>query len=340
MKCVVVGLGPMGRRHIQVLKELGLDVVGLCDKSEETIKKVSESGNYRDELFFTDSQIMIEKTKPELVVIATNSDSHFAITKISVENGAKFVFCEKPMANSVEDANNMMKICEENGVWLAINHQQRYMECYHKLKNIIYSNEMQGIETFSVVGANFGLAMNGSHYLELAKIFFNEQFEKISAFIQESPIKNPRGERFKDPGGIIFCLTKTGRKFILSAGVNEGCGITMILSGKYGNIIYKPLSGKTIFSYRNEKDREQPLTRYGLPAITREFDMPQDDIILSTKKVLMALLNREEEIKMLAKDSAEVVKILAASYLSSENNGVLINLEKEEFFSDRKFPWP
>jgi len=340
MNAVVIGLGPMGRRHIQVVKDLGLNIVGLCDKSEDAIKKVLETNDFQTQIFFKDGKEMFEKTKPEVVIIATNSDSHYFLTKVSVENGAKYILCEKPMANSVEDANNMVQICAESGVLLGVNHQQRYMECYHQLKEILYSDKIQGLETFSVIGANFGIAMNGSHYLELAKIFFSEPFEKVSAFIQDNPVINPRGEKFKDPGGVIFCFTKKGRKFIMSAGVKEGCGISMILSGKYGNIIYNPLSGKTVFSYRKEEDREQPLTRYGLPSIIEKFDMRQDDIILSTKKVLEALLNKGEEIKTLTKDSVEVIKVLAASYVSSENDGILIDLKKEELFSDRKFPWP
>ncbi|MCX7829824.1 MAG: Gfo/Idh/MocA family oxidoreductase, partial [Acidobacteria bacterium] len=252
----------------------------------------------------------------------------------------KYIFCEKPMANSIEDAENMIKICDKSGVRLGINHQQRYMDCYKRLKEIIDSDKLQGLETFAVIGANFGLAMNGSHYLELGIILFNESYQKISAFLQESPVRNPRGDKFKDPGGIITCITKSGKKFIISAGVNEGCGISMILSCKYGNVYYRPLVGKTLISYRKEEDREYPSTRYGLPPVVEEIDMPQDDIIESTKRVLHALLSEEKEINVLTTDSMEVIKTLIAAYVSTENDGMIVELTGKRLPYSRTFPWP
>jgi len=340
MKVAIIGLGPMGRRHIQVVKELGLNIVGLCDKSEDAIQKVRETNDFQTQIFFKDANEMFEKTKPEVVIIATNSDSHYLLTKLSVENKVKHILCEKPMANSVEEAMKMLQICKENGVVISVNHQQRFMECYQKLKNLVKSEKLGGLETISIIGANCGLAMIGSHYINLSSYLFEDNFCKISALLEESKDKNPRGDQFKDPGGVVVGYTKNGKKMVLSFGVKEGYGITMVLSCKYGNIIYNPLTGKTVLHHRREEDRQAPTTRYGLTPNIEEFNMPQDDLILSTKRLLQSLLNSEMEFVNLAQGAAEVIKVIAAAYLSSERNGVLIDLEKETLPLNRKFPWP
>ena len=38
MKVAVIGVGRMGRRHVQVVQELGLSIVGICDQNPEVLK--------------------------------------------------------------------------------------------------------------------------------------------------------------------------------------------------------------------------------------------------------------------------------------------------------------
>lgn len=339
MRSAVVGLGPMGKRHIAVLESLGLKIVGLCDRREEAIKKLIEEKNYKENLFYQDAEKMIKEINPELVVIATNSDSHYDLTKISVENNARYIFCEKPMANSLKDAEEMVKMCNEKGVKLAINHQSTFMECYKRIKEKLLSKELGGLQTFSITAGNIGLAMNGSHYLNLAMFFFDENFEKVSAIIEKDEEKNVRGENFQDAGGVLIGITKNKKKFVLSIGVREGHGINMIFSCKYGYINYNPLKGRMVIDHRKEENRDQPMARYGLPSITEEVVVPQDDIILATKKALEALLNEGKEVSILVERAVEVIKVLTASYYSSEKGGILVDLVKDKIVS-RKFPWP
>lgn len=340
MKTSIIGLGPMGRRHIQVVKELGLEISGLCDKSQSAIEKTKAEFGFSNELFFDDAEKMLKKNHSELVVIATNSDSHYAFTKLAVETGARYVFCEKPMANSIADAMGMIEICEKNDVFLGINHQQMFMDCYKNLKKVIKSEKLGGLETFSITAANIGIVMNGSHYIDLAIILFEEDFVKVWGKLKESPVPNPRGEKFKDPCGILIAETESGKNFILSVGGNEGMGISMIFSCPFGSIYYRPLLGRTLISYRKEEDRALPSTRYGLPGLVEEIDMPQDDIILATKRMLENILNKNEQVKKLTHHSAEIIKVIAGAYLSTKQKGVYVDLKHDNLEEERKYPWP
>ncbi len=340
MKTSIIGLGPMGRRHIQVVKELGLEISGLCDKSQTAIEKTKAEFGFSDELFFDNAEKMLKKNHSELVVIATNSDSHYLFTKLAVETGARYVFCEKPMANSIADAKGMIEICEKNDVFLGINHQQRYMDCYKNLKKVIKSEKLGGLETFSITAANIGIVMNGSHYIDLGIILFEEDFVKVWGKLKESPVPNPRGEKFKDPGGILIAETESGKNFILSVGIDEGFGVNMVFSCKLGYIFYNPLSGETIMNYRKEEYRELPTTRYGMPNEREILNLPQDDIILSSKTVLEDLLKKSNDSKKLTYDSSKIIKILAGAYKSSQEKCRCIDINNDEINEEIKYSWP
>ena len=56
MKTSIIGLGPMGRRHIRVVKDLGLEICGLCDKSQTAIEKSKAELGFQKEIFLNNSK--------------------------------------------------------------------------------------------------------------------------------------------------------------------------------------------------------------------------------------------------------------------------------------------
>ena len=58
---------------------------------------------------------MIEKTRPDIVSIITPPALHFEHCQTALKKGCH-VFCEKPIALSYQDCDDMVRACEENGV--------------------------------------------------------------------------------------------------------------------------------------------------------------------------------------------------------------------------------
>src|SRR5512137_1781335 len=99
MKTVVLGAGRMGRRHIQVVKEMGLNLVGICDPNPEALKLAEKERGVTSDLHYSDAITLLKKKQPEFVVIATTAPTHCEYTVRSAELGAKYILCEKPMAS-------------------------------------------------------------------------------------------------------------------------------------------------------------------------------------------------------------------------------------------------
>ena len=89
MKAAILGVGRMGRRHIQVLRQLGLDLVGVFDVSQASLKLAQNDCTLTSHLLFNDLDKLYAKGKPDCLIIATTADSHCALTCMAAERGVK-----------------------------------------------------------------------------------------------------------------------------------------------------------------------------------------------------------------------------------------------------------
>ena len=99
MKVLVAGLGNMGRSHALAHHHRpDVEIVGLVNRSPVDLPQA-----LRDYPFFSDFTAALSDTRPDLVVVATYTDTHadYAIAAMEAE---AHVFVEKPLAGTVADA--------------------------------------------------------------------------------------------------------------------------------------------------------------------------------------------------------------------------------------------
>ena len=96
MKTAIVGIGRMGRRHIQVVNQLGFNLVGVFDVSPASLKMAQDEYALSDQILFNDLDKLYFEAKPEMLIIATTADFHCALTCMAAEKGAKYILVEKP----------------------------------------------------------------------------------------------------------------------------------------------------------------------------------------------------------------------------------------------------
>jgi UDP-N-acetyl-2-amino-2-deoxyglucuronate dehydrogenase len=144
LKAVVVGCR-MGRAHARALADLDdYALAGLCDLNADTARNVAEkTGNPE---VFTDLSAMLAEVQPDVVAIATPTDSHSALTRQAVDAGAKGVYCEKPMATCLSDANEMVGACRRQGVALVVNHQRRINAPFRGMLRLIEDGAIGEVE--------------------------------------------------------------------------------------------------------------------------------------------------------------------------------------------------
>ncbi len=335
MKAAIIGAGRMGLRHVQVVRSLGLELAGLCDRRPEALAAAREAG-IPAALHHTDARAMLEATRPECVVIATTCPSHADLTCLAAESGASHVLCEKPMAASLAECDRMLDACRSTGARLAINHQMRFMEQYTRVREIVWSDAFGGLASVTVVAGNFGIAMNGSHYFEMFRYMTGEPPVEATAWFSRERVANPRGPEFEDRAGAVRLSTPSGRRFYMEVGDDQGHGVRVVYAARSGLLVVDELAGVMTSSVRDEEHRAAPTTRYGMPGSDTTLRIEPADSVAPTRAVLAALIDGKDW--PTGEDGRLAVAALVAAHRSDEEGHRPVRIDAD-LPSGRRFPW-
>lgn len=335
MKIAIIGFGRMGQRHAQVVRALGLELVGICDSNMAQLSDIADKFTIPAGIRYEDALLMVKASKPACVVVATTAPTHGAYTCMAAENGVKFILCEKPMAVSLDECDRMIACCQQHGASLAINHQMRFMEQYIEPKRIV-QDVLGGLSGITVIAGNFGMAMNGTHYFEMFRYLTDESPRDVTAWFSGGDIPNPRGPQFKDRAGSVRLVTASGKRFYLDTSDDQGHGLQVIYAGRYGQLMVDELAGSMRWVVREEAHRHLPTTRYAMPWTEQVRKIAPADVIGPTQAVLKALLAKADY--PTGYDGRSAVAALVAAYVSDEKNHVPVVLDG--FLpTARVFPW-
>jgi predicted dehydrogenase len=104
----------------------------------------------------------------DLVVVATPTHLH-ARYAIAAATSGKHVFCEKPLARTLADAEAMVRACDEAGVALAVGHVVRYFKEYQRAKQLLDDGTLGRPAIATLVRGNFAVGSAREWYLDPAK---------------------------------------------------------------------------------------------------------------------------------------------------------------------------
>jgi len=134
MKACVIGIGNMGRHHTRIYAENHqIELKGICDYNEETGKSYSEKYNTR---FYTNHIEMLDREKPDLVSLVTPTSTHNEIGKEVLSRGIHLLV-EKPIADTVRNAEELIKMAERNNLILLVGHIERYNPGVSAMRDLI-----------------------------------------------------------------------------------------------------------------------------------------------------------------------------------------------------------
>jgi len=127
----VFGVGHLGKYHLNNWLEIeGVKVVGFFDPNNEIAKEVSEKYNIKR---FLDEDKLFDACDIIDVVIPT--DKHFDICMRALRK-CKHVFVEKPLANTMEEAKELVNMAREANVKMQVGHVERFNPAFVALKDV------------------------------------------------------------------------------------------------------------------------------------------------------------------------------------------------------------
>lgn len=127
----VVGTGHLGKYHLNNWKEIsGVEIIGFYEPNDNTAKEVSEKYQLPR---FLDADALIDAADAIDVVAPTTF--HFEWCERAIKKG-KHVFVEKPLANTMEEARQLVKLAEESGIKFQVGHVERFNPAFLAVKDL------------------------------------------------------------------------------------------------------------------------------------------------------------------------------------------------------------
>ena len=121
-KVALVGCGRISRNHFEALRKIdGLTLTAVCDVVPERAKVAAEQEGVAS---FTSYEEMLKRADCDVVSVCTPSGLHAAQGALAARSG-KHVVTEKPMAITLGQADELVKACDDAGVFLFVVKQNR-----------------------------------------------------------------------------------------------------------------------------------------------------------------------------------------------------------------------
>ncbi len=134
VKLGIIGTGHMGQYHVNVSKQLSeAECVGIYDADTERAKTIAEK--YSTKAYATPEELLKEV---DGVVIAAPTFLHHKLAKLALQMG-KHVLVEKPIAETVEQARELVALAKTNNLTFQVGHVERFNGAVLELGKIVES---------------------------------------------------------------------------------------------------------------------------------------------------------------------------------------------------------
>ncbi len=314
--------------HYGGAKAAGIKINFACDINIDRLEKFAGAAGLSQKQIYTDYRKLFREQEPDLVIIATWTDTHTEIGISAVRKGAKTIICEKPIASGLKDAKTLIALCREKNVNLIINHERRYDARYNNVKRILEEKKIGEVKTVyaSVLSAGISgddikqgggpLLHDGTHMIDMIRYFFGDiiwvkgemQRQKKTAF------ENRAVAWIKTGSGIDVFLEAGGSRnyFVFELQISGTAGKIVIGNG-YQNL-YLNKKSKYYTGFRDLSEKPFPL-KPGVNYFKREY--------LEAKK---SLYEKNTDISSSGYDGYKALEAIHAIYLSSYMDGKKIHL--------------
>jgi len=132
LKIGVLGAGHLGKIHLRLLQQSDkYELVGFYDPNHENAEKVANELGYKH---FSTIATLLHAV--DVIDIVTPTLSHYKCAKVAIKSG-KHVFIEKPISNTIEEAEEIISLAKEYNVKGQVGHVERFNPAFIATKNMI-----------------------------------------------------------------------------------------------------------------------------------------------------------------------------------------------------------
>jgi predicted dehydrogenase len=247
----------------------GLEIVAGCDIVESARATFLDhwSSRWPDLKVYDDYREMLQTERPEIVAVVTPDHLHAAVVEAAVEAGVRGIFCEKPLATTLEEADRIVAAVRGAGVTMNVNYTRRWYPDFVEARRLVRDGTIGKLSQIVVQmgGPRSMLFRNHTHSIDL--INFLADSDPVWVWAELEPGFEDYGTAYAgdggndpatEPGANYYIVYANGVRAYLT-GMKDTVGLdTMVtLTGPEARIIVD-LEGVRMHSVHHEDIRTKP----------------------------------------------------------------------------------
>lgn len=132
IRVAVIGVGKLGSRHAEMYSKMqGVELVGVCDVSEQRVKETAQHCKTKAFQNHLDLLRLVDAAS-----IVVPSDKHHVISKDFIQNGVHLLI-EKPITTTLADADELLALANKHKCLIQVGHIERFNSAIRTIKGII-----------------------------------------------------------------------------------------------------------------------------------------------------------------------------------------------------------
>ena len=132
----LIGTGGISEQHLAAYTEAGYDVVALCNRTLEKADRRAAEFDLEDAAIYADYQAVLERDDVDIVDVTPHPPQRVPIVADAIRAG-KHVLSQKPFAEDLDTATNLVSLADEHEVRLAVNQNGRWAPHFSYLRHAV-----------------------------------------------------------------------------------------------------------------------------------------------------------------------------------------------------------
>ena len=295
-----------------------VDLVAGAERDERRLQIFGE--RYDIKALYTDAAEMLHKERPEIVAICSNTKGRSEMTCLAVENGAKGIMTEKPMAYTLDEADRMVKACRDAGVPLVCGAISTNHASFAKAKELVTTGAIGHVISMEAESGLLSQHQNWSYFVDSAPGWV--------VGIGDGPPGPEGSEEFRGNGMMV---TVDGQPIFFRLG-----GQSVRITGSTGEVLHRDRYG----DWKLSQDID---TVAGKKRVEIPWPGPQMTNRLAVSNgftdIFHCLDGNLDEPKNSGRRVAVALEVEIALKLSSAQEGVRVELPVEDRSLELRYDW-
>ena len=261
---------------------------------------------------YDDFNALLGGEQLDIVSVATYTPQHAEIVIACAAAGIPVIYCEKPIAPTLPEADAMVRACEDAGSLLVINHNRRFDPLYHEIRDRIAAGAIGELTSCAVQWPAGRLGNVGTHMFDAVCFLLGRKIVAVSGTLDQSQRPDCRGSDFTDPGGWGVLKLEDNLHCTVEAPDYGLLPPVIQVRGEQGNVTIEK-TGATI-TFVDGREEACPRVDDGRNSMDRAVDQ------------IVRFLDGEARFPHAAADSVKTLETIAAFHASHARSAAWVEL--------------